>query len=307
MATLIPQLEIAENSRSANPLEYYQLSQDYKRIQQALEYLELNFRRQPGLSEIARQASLSEFHFQRLFKRWAGVSPKRFLQFLTLDYAKQLLEESKSLLEVTYETGLSGPARLHDLFISVEGVTPGEYKQKGAGLKISYGIHPTPFGEVLVGVSDKGICHLSFLQPKKLEQEIKILKEKWEQAELVENPGLTGSILHQIFDRSNHNQAAPLPLHLKGTNFQIKVWEALLRIPTGSILSYQDIAALIGQPKATRAVATAVARNPIAYLIPCHRVIQKMGVFGQYHGGRTRKKAILGWEAAQKDLNSVVK
>jgi AraC family transcriptional regulator of adaptative response/methylated-DNA-[protein]-cysteine methyltransferase len=304
MTHAIPLLEIAEHNPSVNPLEYYQLSQDYKRIQQALEYLELNFLRQPGLSEIAWQANLSEFHFQRLFKRWAGVSPKKFLQFLTLDYAKQLLEESKSLLEVTYETGLSGPARLHDLFISVEGVTPGEYKQKGAGLKISYGIHPTPFGEALAAVSDKGVCHLSFLQPNELQQEIKILKKKWEQAELAENPVTTSSIVSQIFDLSNHT--TPLPLHLKGTNFQIKVWEALLKIPSGSVLSYEDIAALIGQPKASRAVASAVARNPIAYIIPCHRVIQKMGVFGQYHGGRARKKAILGWEAAQRDLSSSI-
>jgi len=307
MTPLISELEIAGNNTESVALDYHQPSQDYKRIQQTLEYLELNFRRQPGLSEIARQASLSEFHFQRLFKRWAGVSPKRFLQFLTAEYAKQLLEESRSLLDVTYETGLSGPARLHDLFISVEGVTPGEYKQKGNGLKIGYGIHPTPFGEALIAVSDKGVCHLSFLQPNELQQEIEILKKKWDQAELAENLGLTSSIVHQIFNRSNHNQSAPLPLHLKGTNFQIKVWEALLKIPTGSILSYQDIAALIGQPKATRAVATAVAQNPIAYLIPCHRVIQKMGVFGQYHGGRTRKQAILGWEAAQRELSSVVK
>jgi len=206
-------------------------------------------------------------------------------------------------LEVSYESGLSGPARLHDLFISVEGVTPGEYKHKGAGLKISYGIHPTPFGEALIALSDKGVCHLSFLQPKELEQEQEMLRRKWEFAQLAENSGLTSSIVRQIFDLPSSNQSAPLPLHLKGTNFQIKVWEALLKIPSGSILSYEDVAAFIGKPKATRAVASAVAQNPIAYLIPCHRVIQKMGVFGQYHGGRARKKAILGWEAAQKDLS----
>lgn len=284
---------------------YPQLSEDYKRMEQAILYLEENYHRQPNLKEIAGSVHLSEFHFQRLFTRWAGVSPKKFMQFLTLDHAKKLLEESKSVLDATYEAGLSSPGRLHDLFVNIEAVTPGEFKQKGAGLKISYGIHPSPFGECLLAVTERGICGLSFIEKENPKTAIRYLQSKWPEAKLVEKPAATKPYVEKIFKSPSGNGAPKLNLFLQGTNFQIKVWEALLKIPAGCVASYEEIAARIGKPTASRAVGSAVANNSIAYLIPCHRVIQKIGAFGNYRWGAPRKKAMLIWESAKRDAVGV--
>jgi AraC family transcriptional regulator of adaptative response/methylated-DNA-[protein]-cysteine methyltransferase len=283
---------------------YTQLSADYQRIEQAILALEKNFRRQPSLDEIAKSVALSEYHFQRLFSRWVGISPKRFLQFLTKEYAKELIESSPNLLDVAYESGLSGTGRLHELFVTCEAVTPGEYKNKGEGLEIFYGFHPTPFGHCLLAVTDRGICHLSFVQEGERTQAIKSLQKEWENAKLTVSPAKTRPLVDQIFNPIKNGKPRPLHLLLSGTNFQIKVWEALLKIPAGAVASYEDIAARIGLPKASRAVGNAVSQNPVAYIIPCHRVVRKLGEFGNYRWGAARKKAMLGWEAAKSRYES---
>jgi AraC family transcriptional regulator, regulatory protein of adaptative response / methylated-DNA-[protein]-cysteine methyltransferase len=280
-------------------------SEDYERVEQAIRFLEDNYQRQPDLKEVADRLSLSEYHFQRLFRRWAGISPKRFVQFLTVEHAKQLLHESHSLLNVAYETGLSSPSRLHDLFVNVEALTPGEYKKRGSGLEIVYGIHDTPFGWALIGLTSRGICGLSFVQDEGQERAVTAFKKQWPEASFHENAAATQPLINQIFAPSRESEQAPLTLFLKGTNFQLKVWEAILRIPPGYVLSYGDIAERIGQPKATQAVGRAVGLNPVGYIIPCHRVIHKLGISGYYHWGTARKKAILGWEAAQRVATAV--
>ncbi len=275
-------------------------SKDYLRIERAILFLERNFRKQPDLKEIAKSVHLSEYHFQRLFRRWAGISPKQFLKLLTIEYAKELLQKSRSLLDVTYKSGLSSPGRLHDLFVTVDAVTPGEFKMKGEGLKITYGFHPTPFGECLLSVTDRGICGLSFITHGGHESAIKSLKDEWPRAEFLEDPNLTQTFVDQVFVPFRGENKPKLNLFLKGTNFQIKVWEALLMIPPGCVLSYKDIANLIRKPDAVRAVASAIATNPIAYIIPCHRVIRKIGIIGDYRWGTARKQALIGWEAIQR-------
>jgi AraC family transcriptional regulator, regulatory protein of adaptative response / methylated-DNA-[protein]-cysteine methyltransferase len=278
------------------PITNYQpFSEDYQRIEQAILYLEKNYQYQPELREIAESIGLSEYHFQRLFTRWVGISPKRFLQFLTKEGAKELLQRS-SVLNATYSVGLSSAGRLHDLFVTTEAVTPGEYKARGAGLTIRYGFHPTPFGECLLGVTERGICHLGFVQGSR-DAALSHLKADWREARLHEESSATGPLIAPIFSLGLN--PTPISLYLTGSNFQLKVWEALLNIPQGAATTYEQIAAQIGQPKAVRAVGTAVGRNPVAVLIPCHRVIRKMGEFGNYRYGAARKKAILGWEAAQ--------
>jgi AraC family transcriptional regulator of adaptative response/methylated-DNA-[protein]-cysteine methyltransferase len=282
---------------------YTQLSADYQRIEQAILALEKNFRRQPSLDQIAKSVALSEYHFQRLFSRWVGISPKRFLQFLTKEYAKELIKNSPNLLDVAYESGLSGTGRLHELFVTCEAVTPGEFKNKGEGLQIFFGFHPTPFGHCLLAVTDRGICHLSFVKEGERTQAIKSLQKEWENAKITIAPNKTRPLVEQIFNPIKNGKPRPLHLLLSGTNFQIKVWEALLKIPAGAVASYEDIAARIGLPKASRAVGNAVAQNPVAYIIPCHRVVRKLGEFGNYRWGAARKKAILGWEMARRERN----
>lgn len=278
---------------------YGQLAEDYSRIEQAILFLEQNFRQQPDLKEVAARVGLSEYHFQRMFSRWAGISPKRFLQFLTIEYAKGLLAESKSVLDATYEAGLSSPGRLHDLFVTCEAITPGEFKNKGEGLTITYGFHPSPFGECLLSITDRGVCGLAFVQQGDRAAVFNELQRDWPKAAFVEESAQTQPFVEQIFNPVKDRQA--LPVVLKGTNFQIKVWQALLKIPAGAVVSYDELAALIGQPGAARAVGNAVAQNPIGYVIPCHRVIRKIGAVGDYHWDPTRKRAILGWEAARKE------
>ncbi len=280
-------------------MDYKQLSNDYRRVEQAIAFLETNFHRQPELKEIAASVNLSEYHFQRLFTRWVGISPKRFLQFLTKERAKELLEKSHDVLGVAYETGLSGPGRLHDLFVTCEAVTPGEFKNKGEGLAIAYGFHPTPFGECLLAMTERGISNLSFVQDGDRAGALDALKDHWRKARLSKDAARTGPLVSQVFAWYIGRTPSPLHLVLNGTNFQIKVWEALLQIPAGAMVSYEDIAARIGMPGASRAVSNAVAQNPIPVIIPCHRVIRKAGEFGGYHYGTARKKALLGWEAAR--------
>lgn len=270
--------------------------QHYTLIDQAIRYIEANARQQPELKEIASAVGMSEYHFQRIFTRWAGISPKRFMQFLTKEHAKELLDKSENLLDATHQVGLSSLGRLHDLFINTEAVTPGEYKTRGAGLTIRYGIHPTPFGKCLIATTERGICHLGFVEGGE-GTSIDHLADHWKQAVMIEDYQATAPLVTRIF--SSGMPDTPLKLHLRGTNFQIKVWEALLNIPAGAVTTYEHIAAQIGRPKAVRAVGTAVGDNPIAYLIPCHRVIRKSGEFGNYMYGSARKKAIL-----VKELNS---
>jgi AraC family transcriptional regulator of adaptative response/methylated-DNA-[protein]-cysteine methyltransferase len=274
---------------------YLQLSDDYQRIEQAIRFLEANFQRQPELSEIAASVHLSEYHFQRLFTRWVGISPKRYLQYLTKENAKSWLNASASLLETAYASGLSGPGRLHDLFVSCDAVTPGEFKHKGQGLEIAYGFHPSPFGECLLGVTGRGICSLMFVQDNDQDAVLEAFRHDWQKADLQSDPARTLPFLDKVFSPSSQEA---LPLHLLGTNFQIKVWEALLRIPPGAVSTYTGVAQSIGRPTAARAVSNAVAHNPIAYIIPCHRVIRESGEMGGYRYGIPRKRAMLTWESA---------
>jgi len=269
-------------------------SEDYLRIEQAILYLKNHDKDQPSLEEVAANIGLSEFHFQRIFTRWAGISPKRFLQFLTKENAKGLLDQSENLLDATYQVGLSSLGRLHDLFVTTEAVTPGEYKSRGAGLTVRYGIHPTPFGKCLIGLTERGICHLGFVQTSEGDA-IDALVTDWQEAKMVEDHRATARLIAPIFLLDMREQS-PLHLHLRGTNFQLKVWEALLSVPTGAVTTYQRVATQIGQPKASRAVGTAIGHNPIAILIPCHRVIRALGEFGNYRYGAPRKMALLAKE-----------
>ena len=272
---------------------------DYHRIEQALGYLADHFREQPRLAEVAAQLGLSEQHFQRLFSRWAGVSPKRFLQYLTAEYARTLLQSSHSVLETAFAAGLSGGGRLHDLTVTLHGVTPGELQSRGAGLRIGYGIHPTPFGDCLLATTPRGICALSFHNPTEIEAALIELRQRWAGASIEPDPTTTGTLVAQIFPKPPEQQPAPLHLLVQGSNFQLRVWEALLRLPVGTATTYGDLAERIGAPRAARAVGSAVGQNPVAYLIPCHRVIRASGVLGEYRWGALRKQALLGWEAAQ--------
>jgi AraC family transcriptional regulator of adaptative response/methylated-DNA-[protein]-cysteine methyltransferase len=272
---------------------------DYCRIERAILFLEENYHRQPELREVAQSVHLSEFHFQRLFRRWAGISPKRFIQFLTLKHAKKLLKASHSVLDATYDAGLSSPGRLHDLFVNIEAMTPGEFKAQGAGLRISYGFHSSIFGECLLAVTERGICGLGFIGAGGRAQILRDFQARWPEAHWEENTQLTQRYIRSIFGGEKRNGNRPITLVLEGTNFQIKVWEALLRIPMGSVIPYEELAARVCSTRAARAVGGAVGKNPIAFLIPCHRVIRKAGGIGGYHWGAARKKAMLAWEAAR--------
>jgi AraC family transcriptional regulator, regulatory protein of adaptative response / methylated-DNA-[protein]-cysteine methyltransferase len=270
---------------------------NYQRIQRAIEYISHNFQQQqPDLDEVARQVHISPFHFQRMFTEWAGVSPKKFLQYISVQHAKQLLQQNNSLADVSFETGLSGTSRLHDLFITIEGMTPGEYKNGGEALHINYSFAENPFGNIIVASTAKGICHLAFADD--------------EQKALVELDKLfPNASFKQVVDAIQQNalfiftqdwkNLSQIKLHLKGTAFQLKVWEALLKIPLGGLSTYAGIASAVDNANASRAVGSAVGDNPVAFLIPCHRVIKSTGAFGQYHWGSTRKTAMIGWEAAQ--------
>lgn len=284
-----------------NTTDYKQSAEDYRRIEQAILYLEDHYKEQPGLEEVAASIGLSEYHFQRLFTRWAGVSPKRFLQFLTKEGAKELLDKSENLLTTTHQVGLSSLGRLHDLFVTTEAVSPGEYKSRGEGVTIRYGLHASPFGKCLVAVTERGICHLGFAQTSE-GAAIDNLVDDWKNARMIEDHKSTAPLIEPIFDLNYRGK--PLNLHLRGTNFQLKVWEALLKVPAGAVTTYEGLAERIGQPAASRAVGTAVGHNPIAVLIPCHRVIRKVGEFGNYRYGALRKKALLAREYVTASLEA---
>jgi AraC family transcriptional regulator of adaptative response/methylated-DNA-[protein]-cysteine methyltransferase len=278
------------------------MSNDYSRIAEAIAFLDR--RPDADLDEVAGAVGLSPFHFHRLFSRWAGTSPKRFQQFRNVVAARRLLGEGRSILDATYAADLSGPGRLHDLMVSVDAVTPGEFKAKGRGLTIRWGIHEGPFGDFLLGQSDRGVTTLKFLERGSDKAALlDELRAAWANAEVVEDVRGTakgaGLVIRALANAPVETTQAPIRLHLRGTNFQLKVWEALLRIPGGETTTYEELAASLGAPNATRAAAGAVASNPVVWLIPCHRVIRKTGAFGGYQGGELRKRALLGWEAVR--------
>jgi len=270
---------------------------NYQRIADAINYIRLNFKDQPNLDDVAEKVNLSPFHFQRMFTDWAGISPKKFLQYLSVEYAKNILKEKQAtLFDAAFETGLSGTGRLHDLFINIEGMTPAEYKNGGQALIINYSFAETPFGNILVASTPKGICFLAFADDK--EQAFNDLKAQFPNAKYLQIVDHIQQEAMFIFQK-DWSKLSNVKLHLKGTPFQLKVWDALLRIPMGGLETYGSLAKEIQLPKASRAVGSAVGDNPVAFLIPCHRVIRSTGEFGQYHWGSTRKTAMIGWEAAQ--------
>jgi AraC family transcriptional regulator of adaptative response/methylated-DNA-[protein]-cysteine methyltransferase len=271
---------------------------DYDRIAEAISFIASQVNSQPSLEEIAAHVHLSPFHFQRLFSRWAGVTPKRFLQVLTLERAKQLLGESKPLLEVSDSLGLSSGSRLYDHFVHLEAVTPGEYKMGGMGLTIEHAVHDTPFGNAFIAITPRGICSFAFLERAEADGHLAGLHKNWPHAMVHENRQRTLAVIKTMFGEKRKSDR-PVSLHVSGTNFQISVWKALLQIPPAKVASYTQIATAIGHPGSARAVGQAVGANPVAILIPCHRVIQQSGKLGGYHWGETRKQAIHAWEVAR--------
>ena len=272
---------------------------NFNRIAEAISYIKANFKTQPGLEEIAKKVNLSPFHFQRLFSEWAGTTPKRFLQYISIGYAKEMLKENQSLFDTALETGLSGTSRLHDLFVNIEGMTPGEYKNGGENLCINYSFAESPFGNIIVASTSKGICHIAFYDDENTA--FANLQCQFPAAQY-----------QQLLDKEQQNalyifshdwsKLQQIKLHLKGTDFQLKVWEALLKIPMGKLATYGNIAKQLQNPNASRAVGTAIGDNPVAFLIPCHRVIQSSGALGGYHWGVNRKTAMIGWEAAKTNI-----
>lgn len=272
---------------------------DYTRVAKGIEYIRDNFKSQPTLEDIAGHIYLSPSHFQRLFTAWAGVSPKKFLQYTSIEHAKKVLKES-SLSDVAFDTGLSGTSRLHDLFINIEGMTPGEYKNGGEKLEINYSFMESPFGHIIVAATSKGICHVSFVENE--QEALSVLMGKFPNAKLNESIDDKQKAAVSIFTQ-DWSQLGKIKLHLKGTDFQLKVWEALLSIPLGKLSTYGEIAVKLNNPNASRAIGTAISNNPVAFLIPCHRVIRSSGELSGYHWGICRKTAIIGWEAARITLS----
>jgi AraC family transcriptional regulator of adaptative response/methylated-DNA-[protein]-cysteine methyltransferase len=269
---------------------------DYKRIERAIHYIGEHCNVQPSLEDIAEHVHMSPFHFQRLFTHWAGISPKKFLQYLTLRYAKKQIREDLSLSEIAYEAGLSGTSRLHDLFINMEGMTPGQYKKSGKGITIHYGFHQGPFGAYILALtSEERICALEFTDDE--EGTVKALHEQWSKSKLKYDPTFTTSLAKQLF---SYESKAPLKLLVKGTPFQLKVWEALLKIPFGELVSYQAVSEHVNNPRGFQATGGAIGKNPVAFLIPCHRVVRKTGEINGYRWGLDRKSALIGWEAAHR-------
>ena len=276
---------------------------NYNRVAQAIDYIKANFKEQPSLDEVAANVHLSPFHLQRIFSEWAGTSPKKFLQYISIEHAKKVLAENDStLFDAAYETGLSGTSRLHDLFINIEGMTPAEYKNGGKNLAINYSFAESPFGNIIVASTQKGICYMAFNEDEK--QALSAVKSKFPNALFQQKLDLIQQNALFIF-QNDWSKLSEIKLHLKGTDFQLKVWETLLKIPMGQLATYGSIAQKIKNPNASRAVGTAIGSNPVAFLIPCHRVIQSSGNFGGYMWGNTRKTAIIGWEAAHSEREVV--
>jgi AraC family transcriptional regulator, regulatory protein of adaptative response / methylated-DNA-[protein]-cysteine methyltransferase len=269
---------------------------DYERIEKVINFLSTNFKEQPNLEELSKIAGISQYHFQRMFKEWAGVSPKKFLQYISLEHSKKLLNARSSISETSFETGLSGSSRLHDLFITIEGMTPGEYKSGGKALSIYWGKYNSPYGEINIASTSKGICHLAFTDMG--DSGFEELRKKYPNATFYKEKHILHSSALSIFT-NDPTDLMQIKLHLKGTSFQLKVWEALLKIPSGNLITYAGLSKSIGSTNSARAVGTAVGGNPVAYLIPCHRVIRSTGIIGEYHWGSVRKTAIIGREASQ--------
>ena len=267
-------------------------------ISDAIAYMTENWRDQPGLDDIADHVGMDAIRFQKHFTKWCGLSPKGFIQAITLDHARELLRDRATVLDATYEVGLSGPGRLHDLFVSHEAMTPGEYRSRGAGLEIAWGFHDSPFGEALVMATERGLAGLAFADgPEQRAEVLDDMMRRWPAAEFVERPVQTSAYASRVFDPETWTGDQPLRVVFIGTDFEIRVWETLLRIPMGRATTYGDIANHLGKPSAARAVGSAVGRNPISFVVPCHRVLGKSGGLCGYHWGLTRKKAIIGWEA----------
>jgi AraC family transcriptional regulator, regulatory protein of adaptative response / methylated-DNA-[protein]-cysteine methyltransferase len=280
--------------------QHHSQLEDYERVKDVLSFITINWRDQPSLDVLAADAKMSPDTLQRLFLRWAGLTPKAFLQALTLDHAKAMLKDSASILDATLEAGMSGPGRLHDLFVTHEAMPPGVYKAKGEGLAIAYGFHPSPFGLVLVMVTDYGMCGMAFSDSGGETAALADMTRRWPNAEVTEDSARTAPFAARIFAHDKWQANQPLRITMIGTDFEIRVWETLLKIPLGKAATYGDVASAIGKPKAARAVGAAVGRNPISFVVPCHRVIGKSGELTGYHWGLTRKRAILGWEAGQR-------
>ncbi len=273
-------------------------AENYERISSAIAFIRQHHLSQPDLATVANHVGLSESHFQKLFTQWAGISPKRFLQYITLEYAKSRIAQTQNILDLTADVGLSSPGRLHDLFVTIEAMSPGEFKAGGAGLVIRYGIHNTPFGQALIATTSRGVCNLHFTEATSPISAKEILKQSWPKAEISNEAKATQPLCDAIFSTTTSKDKKSLTLLIKGTNFQIQVWRALLQLPFGSLTTYKTIANMIDRPTATRAVGTAIGKNPIGYLIPCHRVIRSSGELGGYLWGLDRKLTILGWEAS---------
>jgi AraC family transcriptional regulator of adaptative response/methylated-DNA-[protein]-cysteine methyltransferase len=272
---------------------------DYDIVRRAIAFLSEHWRAQPEIEAIAEAAGVTASDLHHLFRRWAGITPKAFLQALTLDHARRLLRESASVLDATFEVGLSGPGRLHDLFVTHEAMSPGEWKSGGEGLTISYGFHPSPFGTALVMATERGLAGLAFADPGEERSALADMRSRWPKASFIENAARTAPLACRIFDRKLWRADRPLQVVLIGTDFEVRVWETLLKIPMGRAVTYSDIAASIRAPKAARAVGAAVGKNPLSFVVPCHRALGKNGDLTGYHWGLTRKRAMLGWEAAR--------
>jgi AraC family transcriptional regulator, regulatory protein of adaptative response / methylated-DNA-[protein]-cysteine methyltransferase len=272
---------------------------DYKIVSRAIAFITENWRTQPEIETIAHAVGVTPDELHHLFRRWAGLTPKAFLQALTLDHARALLRQSVSVLDAAYEVGLSGPARLHDLFVTHEAMSPGEWKSGGAGMVLRYGFHPSPFGLALVIASARGLAGLAFADPGEERKTLADMQRRWPRASYVEDATGTAQIARRIFDPALWRSEQPLRVVLIGTDFEVRVWETLLDIPLGQASTYSDVAKKLGHPNAARAVGAAVGKNPLAFVVPCHRVLGKSGDLTGYHWGRTRKHAMLGWEAGK--------
>ena len=272
---------------------------DYEIVRKAIGHIRGHWREQPEIGAIAEAAGVTPTELHHLFRRWAGLTPKAFLQALTLDGARQLLRDSASVLDASYEVGLSGPGRLHDLFVTHEAMSPGEWKSGGEGLTMYFGFHPSPFGKALIVATDRGLAGLAFADPGKERATLADMRRRWPKANCVEDNARTGPIAQRVFNSRQWRQEQPLRVVLIGTDWEVRVWEALLQIPMGRLTTYSGLAGKVSKPAAARAVGAAVGKNPIAFVVPCHRVIGKAGALTGYHWGITRKRAMLGWEAGQ--------
>jgi AraC family transcriptional regulator of adaptative response/methylated-DNA-[protein]-cysteine methyltransferase len=285
--------------RIQNPMPLAAAAADYDVVRRAIGHIRGHWREQPEIEAIAEAAGVTPTELHHLFRRWAGLTPKAFLQALTLDGARQLLRDSASVLDATYEVGLSGPGRLHDLFVTHEAMSPGEWKTGGEGLTVFFGFHPSPFGSALVMATERGLAGLAFADPGEERAALADMKARWPRAAYVEDSARTAAIARRIFDSSQWQQNKPLRVVLIGTDWEVRVWETLLQIPMGRLTTYSDIASKIHKPAAARAVGAAVGKNPVSFVVPCHRVVGKSGDLTGYHWGITRKRAMLGWEAGQ--------